>query len=101
MIQALHACSRLLVTGLRVSGVNVVVALAWLAGTTNLVGAPKEARRTFITSTACSNKQARWELPSQLARAQPHKQQDRGKTTKAVNEGHINWLLLKAMGSTW
>lgn len=76
VIQALHARSRLLVAGLRVSGVDVVVALAWLAGAANLVRAPKEARRTFITSTACLNKQARWELPSRLASVQPRKWQD-------------------------
>lgn len=76
MIQALQAHSRLLVAGLRVSSVDVVVALARLAGAANIVGAPKEARRTFITSTACLNKQARWELPSRLASGQPHKWQD-------------------------
>jgi len=76
VIQALLTRPRLLVAGLRVSGVDIVVALARLAGAANLVGAPKEARRTFITSTACLNKQARWESRARLASVQSHKRQD-------------------------
>lgn len=57
VVQALDTRPCPLVAGLRISGVNVVVALAGLAGTTDLVGAAKEARRTFITATACLNKQ--------------------------------------------
>lgn len=72
VIEALQARSSPLVAGLWVSGVDVVVALARLAGAANLIGAPKEARRTFITSTACLNKQAQWESPSRLPSAQPH-----------------------------
>lgn len=66
VVQALHARPCSLVAGLRVSGVDVVVALAGLAGAADLVGAAEEARRTFITSTACLNKQARQELPARL-----------------------------------
>lgn len=97
VVQALHARSRPLVAGLWVSGVDVVVALAGLAGAANLIGAPKEARRTFITSTACLNKQAQWELPSRLPGAQPHSRQG--------NKDHywegINWIMFKGTDSTW
>lgn len=97
VIQALHACSRPLVTGLWVHGVDVVVALAWLAGTTNLIRAPKEARRTFFTSTACVNKQAQWELPSRLPSAQLHNQQG----NKDHYWGDINRIMFKETDSTW
>lgn len=66
VVQTLHTRPRPLVAGLRVSGVDVVVALAGLAGAADLVGAAEEARRTFITSTACLNKQAQQELPARL-----------------------------------
>lgn len=99
VIEALHARSAPLVAGLWVSGVDVVVALARLAGATDLIRAPKEARRTFITATACLNKQAHWERPSGFL-AQPRHQQG----NKDHYWGGINWIMFKetetALGET-
>lgn len=57
VVQALDTRPCPLVAGFRIGAVNVVIALAGLAGATDLVGAAKEARCTFITATACLNKQ--------------------------------------------